>query len=215
MSVTGLHLVTDATLPRDRLLAVVDAAAAHGAGVVQVRAKHATARDFTELVLAVSATVADRALVLVNDRVDVAVAARHAGARVDGVHLGQDDLDPVVARALLGPDAVIGWTAHEAAHLERLTTLPAGTVDYLGVGVVRATRSKDDAPPPLGVDGIGRFAAAAPLPCIAIGGVTAEDVPPLRAAGAAGVAVVSAVCAADDPAAATARLLRAWTGAER
>src|SRR5690606_32846533 len=172
-------------------------------------------RDFTELVLAVSATVADRALVLVNDRVDVAVAARHAGARVDGVHLGQDDLDPVVARALLGPDAVIGWTAHEAAHLERLTALPAGTVDYLGVGVVRATRSKDDAPPPLGVDGIGRFAAAAPLPCIAIGGVTAEDVPPLRAAGAAGVAVVSAVCAADDPAAATARLLRAWTGAGR
>src|SRR5690606_16853801 len=95
VSVTGLHLVTDATLPRDRLLAVVDAAAAHGAGVVQVRAKHATARDFTELVLAVSATVADRALVLVNDRVDVAVAARHAGARVDGVHLGQDDLEPV------------------------------------------------------------------------------------------------------------------------
>lgn len=210
----GLHLVTDQNLPLDRLLAVVDAAADAGASVVQVRAKDASARSFTDAVVAISDTVAGRSTVLVNDRVDVALAARRAGARVDGVHLGQDDLDPVVARELLGPEAIIGLTAHTATHLHDVGALPTGTVDYLGVGLIRPTGSKADAPPVLGVDGFGEFAASAPLPCIAIGGILATDIPELIAVGAAGVAVVSAVCAATDPGAATTEFVTAL-GANR
>lgn len=202
MSFAGLHLVTDTRQPLDRMLRVVDAATASGAAVIQVRVKDGSARAFTETVIAVAGAVGGRAAVVVNDRVDVALAARHAGARVDGVHLGQDDLDPVVARELLGADALIGWTAHHDTHLAAVRELPAGTVDYLGVGLIHPTISKDDGPPCLGVDGFRAFAAAAPLPCVAIGGVRTEDVPGLMAAGAAGVAVVSAVAGAPDPAAA-------------
>jgi thiamine-phosphate pyrophosphorylase len=108
--------------------------------------------------VAVSEVVAGRAAVVVNDRGDVALAARHAGARVDGVHLGQEDLDPVVARHLLGPEALIGWTAHRGVHLRAVAALPEGTVDYLGVGLVRPTTSKADGPPVLGVGGVGTFA---------------------------------------------------------
>lgn len=202
MTPAGLHLVTDERLPLDRLLVVVDAAARAGAAVVQVRAKGATARAFTETTVAVAEVVARRAAVLVNDRVDVALAARHAGARVDGVHLGQDDLDPRAARDLLGPDALIGWTAHRDAHRRAAEALPAGTVDYLGVGLVNPTTSKDDGPPVLGADGFGAFALSTSLPCVAIGGVRVTDVPDLMAAGASGVAVVSAISGAPDPAAA-------------
>nr|WP_283251784.1 thiamine phosphate synthase [Aeromicrobium duanguangcaii] len=209
----GLHLVTDERLGRDRLLAVVAAAAGAGVAAVQVRAKHTTAREFTDLVAAISAAVAGRALVLVNDRVDVALAARHVGVRVDGVHLGQDDLDPVVARTLLGPDATVGWTAHAPEHLQAAHVLPPGTVDYLGVGLVHPTTSKADGPPVLGVDGFGAFAHAAPLPCIAIGGVRLADVPGLMAAGAHGVAVVSAISEAADPGRAAADLVAAAGGA--
>lgn len=194
--------MTDGRLRLDRLLIVVDAAVRAGAAVVQVRGKEASARELTETVVAVSQVVDDRAAVLVNDRLDVALAARHGGARVDGVHLGQDDLDPVVARHLLGPDALIGWTAHRDAHLRALASLPEGTVDYLGVGLVRPTTSKADGPPVLGVAGFGSFALSTELPCIAIGGVRVTDVPDLVAVGAAGVAVVTAVADAPDPGAA-------------
>lgn len=209
MSPAGLHLVTDGSLPMERLLSVVDAAAAAGASFIQVRAKEADARTLTDLAIAVSDTAAGRAAVLVNDRVDVALAARHAGASIEGVHLGQSDLDPVVARDLLGPEAVIGWTAHDRRHLDSLASIPAGTIDYLGVGVIHPTGSKDDAPPTLGVEGFGAFADATALPCIAIGGVRLADVPDLVSAGAAGVAVVSAVCSAADPHAATTEFVSA------
>ncbi|MBC9226887.1 thiamine phosphate synthase [Aeromicrobium sp. 636] len=211
--ISGLHLVTDERLARDRLLDVVGAAVTAGTAVVQVRAKHATARELTETVAAVSAVVSGRALVLVNDRVDVALAARHGGARVDGVHLGQDDLDPVAARALLGPDATVGWTANTPEHLAVAGALPPGTVDYLGVGLIHPTTSKADGPAVLGIEGFGAFARAAALPCIAIGGVRLEDVPGVMAAGAAGVAVVSAVSEAADPGGAAADLVAAIGGA--
>lgn len=201
--IAGLHLVTADQLAGDELRRVVAAAVEGGASVVQVRAKDATSRAFVDRVLIASAAVDGRATLLVNDRVDIALAARLSGARVDGVHLGQDDLDPRIARDLLGPESVIGWTADHADHLATLDAFPAGTVDYLGVGALRATATKLDHPPSLGIGGFAAFASRAPLPCIAIGGVTADDVPALTAAGAAGVAVVSAICAAADPLAAT------------
>lgn len=198
----ALHLVTDDRLAWDRLLAVVDAAAGAGVDVVQLRAKTVTARELLRQARAMSDVIDRRCLLLINDRVDVAVAAREEGARVDGVHLGQGDLPPQTARRLLGAHAVIGWTANTAEHRAAAGSLLQGTVDYLGVGVIRPTSTKPDHPPALGVDGFAAFAAGTPLPCVAIGGVGLDDVAPLRAAGAAGIAVVSAICGAEDPAAA-------------
>jgi len=203
----ALHLVTDDRLPFDRLLEVVDAAAGAGVDVVQLRAKSVTARELLRQAKALSDVVDRRCLLLIDDRVDVALAARDAGARIDGVHLGQSDLPPETARRLLGAHAVIGWTANSPEHRAAASALRQGTIDYLGVGVIRPTSTKPDHPPALGVDGFAAFAAGTALPCVAIGGVGVDDVAPLRAAGAAGIAVVSAICGADDPAATT-RALR-------
>lgn len=203
----ALHLVTDERVPFGRLCEIVDAAVGAGVDVVQLRAKSVTARELLHQAVELSDVIDRRSLLLVDDRVDIAFAARDAGARIDGVHLGQSDLPPETARRLLGTHAVIGWTANTAAHLVAASALPSRTVDYLGVGVIRPTATKPDHPPVLGVDGFAALAAATDLPCIAIGGVTASDVPVLRRAGAAGVAVVSAICAAEDPAT-VARALR-------
>lgn len=206
----SLHLVTDHRMPFARVVDVVDVAASSGVSVVQFRDKTATGHDLFDRVTALSDVIAGRVMFLVDDRVDVVLAARAAGARVDGVHLGQTDLPVFAARRLLGADSLIGWTANTPAHFTAAATLPSGTVDYLGVGVIRATATKADHPEPLGIDGFAALVASAPLPCVAIGGIEVGDVAALRAAGAAGVAVVSAVSGAGDPAAATRALREAW-----
>lgn len=216
MTDVGVYLVTDGVLC-DRhgigVLGVVRAAVHAGVRIVQVRDKDASARDLLALTSAVADAVGDRALVVVDDRLDVALAARHAGHRVAGVHLGQSDVPVEAARALLRPDAHVGLTANTPEHLAAVARLPRGTVDLLGVGVVHPTSTKPDHPPALGHDGFARLARTARstgVPCVAIGGVTLDDVPPLRAAGAAGVAVVSGICAAADPGAAAAAYVAAW-----
>lgn len=209
----GVYLVTDTVLAGRHgrgVLGVVRAAVDAGVRTVQVRDKHASARELLGLAAAVADAVGDRATVVVDDRLDVVLATRHAGHRVAGVHLGQSDVPVGVARALLGPAAHVGLTANTPEHLAAVGALPAGTVDLLGVGVVHPTTTKSDHPAPLGVDGFGRIAAATDLPCVAIGGVGLDDVPSLRAAGAAGVAVVSGICAAADPGAAAAAYVTAW-----
>lgn len=215
MSDLGVYLVTDSTLC-DRhgvgVVGVVRAAVDAGVRIVQVRDKRSSARDLLALTVAVADAVGDVARVVVDDRLDVALAARHAGHRVAGVHLGQSDVPVSAARALLGADGHVGLTANTVAHLDALARVPRGTVDLLGVGVVHPTSTKPDHPPALGHDGFARLAAATDLPCVAIGGIGLDDVAPLRAAGAAGVAVVSGICAAPDPGAAAAALVSAWTG---
>lgn len=206
----SLHLVTDHRMPFARVADVVDAAASSGVSVVQFRDKTATGHDLFDRVTALADVIAGRVMFVVDDRVDVVLAARAAGARVDGVHLGQTDLPVFAARRLLGADSLIGWTANTAAHFASAAALPSGTVDYLGLGVIRATATKTDHPEPLGIDGFAGLVASAPLPCVAIGGIEVGDVAALRRAGAAGVAVVSAVSGAADPAAATRALREAW-----
>ncbi|PZF66655.1 thiamine phosphate synthase [Curtobacterium sp. MCPF17_047] len=214
----GVYLVTDTALAARHghgVLGVVRAAVGAGVRIVQVRDKTASARDLLALTTAVADAVGDRALVVVDDRLDVALAARHAGHRVAGVHLGQSDVPASAARALLGPDAHVGLTANTTRHLVEVATMPTGSVDLLGVGVVHPTSTKPDHPPALGVAGFGRLAATTTVPCVGIGGVTLDDVGPLRQAGAAGVAVVSGICAAPDPGAAAAAFVAAWDGAVR
>jgi thiamine-phosphate pyrophosphorylase len=130
--------------------------------------------------------------------------AKEAGA--DGAHIGQDDGDPAAARVLLGPDALIGLSVTRVAEI---ATVDASVVDYVGLGPVFATATKPDAAPALGLAGARAIAARLPVPWIAIGGIDAANAADVIAAGAAGIAVVSAICAADDPAEAAAGLRRA------
>lgn len=209
-----LHVLTDAALCGARgVPETARAAVDGGATVVQVRAKHASTAELLDLVHRVADAVRGRATVLVNDRVDVYLAARNGGACVHGVHVGQSDLPAATVRALVGPDAVVGLTAHRPEHLAAVAALPTGTIDYLGVGVVRRTTTKPDHPPVLGIPGIAALNAATPLPCVAIGGIRPPDLPTLRHHGLAGVAVLSAVCTAPSPHAATRTLTHRWAAA--
>ena len=210
----SVYLVTDAgqVAARGRdLLDTVRRAVAGGVSAVQVREKGAPARTFLEAVAAIGAVLPEPVALFVNDRVDVFCAARDVGARVTGVHLGQDDLPVAAARALVGPEAVIGLSAATPAQVQPAGTDP-GRVDYLGVGVVRATATKIDTPDPLGVAGIADRVRLTSLPVVAIGGVTVADMAPLRACGAAGAAIVSGICAAEDPEAAAGAYAAAWAG---
>ncbi|MBO9626084.1 MAG: bifunctional hydroxymethylpyrimidine kinase/phosphomethylpyrimidine kinase [Microbacterium sp.] len=210
----SLYLVTDAALcGRRGVVETVRRAVDGGVRIVQLRDKLATDAETTAQLVELSRVIDGRALLVVNDRLDAALAARAAGARVDGVHLGQGDASVLRARAALGPDALIGLTANSQEHLDAVLALPDGTVDYLGVGVIRPTLTKPDHPPALGVEGFRAFAAASPLPCVAIGGVGIDDTEALRAAGAAGLAVVSALCGAQDPADSARAFLARWRAA--
>lgn len=207
----SVYLVTDPELCGPRgVVETVRRAVAGGVRFVQLRDKTATDAHIVDQLVELSAVLDGRALLVVNDRLDAVLAARERGARVDGVHLGQGDASVLRAREMLGPDAIIGLTANTLEHLEAVRALPAGTIDHLGVGVIHPTSTKPDHPPALGIDGFRAFAAASPLPCVAIGGVGLDDVVALRDAGAAGVALVSALCAADDPRAAARTFRQRW-----
>ncbi|WP_243074011.1 thiamine phosphate synthase [Microbacterium sp. SS28] len=210
----SLHLVTDERLAFPRLTSVVDAAVDAGVSVVQLRSKAAATGELLVQAIVLSRVIAGRAAFVVDDRLDIVLAARDAGARVDGIHLGQRDLPPRAARRLLGPESLIGWTANTPEHLAAAAGMPDGTIDYLGVGVIRPTATKPDHPAPLGIDGFAALAQRTAFPCVAIGGVTADDVLALRRVGAAGVAVVSAICGADDPRAATREFARSLAASQ-
>lgn len=206
-----LYLVTDTLLCGERPVADVAAAAVSGgATCVQVRNKTASSRELLAQLTAVADAVGSMVPVLVDDRVDVFLAARAAGSPVSGVHIGQSDLPAGLVRSMVGPNAIVGLSAGTTADMRAAEELPVGTVDYLGVGPVHATATKPDHPQPLDIEGIARLVAASTLPCVGIGGIKYDDAGPLRAAGAAGIAVVSVICAAEDPQMAAAHLLQAW-----
>lgn len=196
-----LIVVTDPDCGAGRtVLDVVRAALRGGAPAIQLRMKNASAREMTELARALLAeTRAAGALLFVNDRVDVALAA---GA--DGAHVGQDDLPVHAARAITPPGFLLGVSA-ETAELARAAE--ADGADYVGVGPVYPTGSKADAGDAVGAERIAEVAAAVRIPVVGIGGITIDDAPAVLHAGAAGIAVISAVMRADDPEAATRALL--------
>lgn len=195
-SLAGLHVIVDS-------VALAEAALRGGAAAIQVRTKAGTDRERLALIVAVGERCrAAGALCLVNDRVDLALAAA-----ADGVHLGADDLPVEVARALSRPGFLIGGTARDPATGRRLVAQGA---DYLGVGPVWATTSKTALPDPIGLDGLRAVAGSVEVPVVAISGINAGRIPAALAAGAAGVAVIGAVGAAPDPVAATRQLVRAF-----
>jgi thiamine-phosphate pyrophosphorylase len=196
-----LHVLTDARAGRNAY-ALAEQALIAGAPVIQLRVKGCTDRELYDLATRLrSACTAHSATLIVNDRVDIALAV---GA--EGTHLGAGDLPVAVVRRLAGPWHLIGGTARNPADAAALV---AEGADYLGVGPAYATSTKDGLPAALGPDGVGVVAAAVAVPVIAIGGVTAARVAELLAAGAHGVAVVAAVSDAADPVTATKELLDA------
>lgn len=182
------------------------AAAAGGATAVQLRDPGATTRELMELGGALKRTLEGTGVpLIINDRIDVALALD-----AEGAHIGQRDMDPRSARRLLGRDKHLGLSISSLAELDETIALPNGTIDLLGVGPVRSTARKPDASAPIGWDGLAQICRVADIPCVAIGGLLVDDAPAVRAAGAVGMAVISAICGQPDPAAAAAQLAGAW-----
>ena len=204
----SLYLVTDPEMTARRgLVETVAAAVEGGVTMVQLRHKDGPARMVAEAGRALHALLAPRGIpLIVNDRIDVAHAI---GA--EGVHVGQDDLPSAAARAILGPRAIIGLSITGENQLAGCD--PAG-VDYVGLGPLFPTGTKADAAGALGEAAFAVIRRRLPCPVVAIGGITAHNAARAIAAGADGIAVVSAICAAADPGAA-ARALRAAVNAAR
>lgn len=195
-SIGRLHLITDEAIDPVEIVPTVGLAVQAGVDAVQVRYPHLGAREISYLVKAIQRdTVTSNTAVIVNDRVDVAMAL---GA--DGVHLGQRSLGVVEVRRLAGPDLLIGVSVHSMAEV---TEAVAGGVEYLTFGHVYPTRSHPDEPG-RGIALLAEVVAAvAPVPVIAIGGITPERVPDVLRAGATGVAVMRSILNTDNVAAAT------------
>jgi thiamine-phosphate pyrophosphorylase len=195
-----LYLVTDPRLCRGRpLREIVAAAVEGGVTLVQLRDKEAEGRALLEHARALKALLDPRDVpLLINDRIDIALAAGAAGC-----HVGQTDLPAAAARALLGPDAILGVSLDAVGQVR---ALDPEQVDYVAYGPFAATATKADAGPPVGAAGLAAVRAQTALPLVAIGGVDEANAGAAVAAGADGIAVVAAIMAAADPAAASRRL---------
>ncbi|MEO1313601.1 MAG: thiamine phosphate synthase, partial [Pseudomonadota bacterium] len=196
MNALRLYLVTDPDLCRTfGLVETVQAAVAGGVTMVQIRDKTATTAERTAMGRAVKSALAGQPIpVVMNDDIEAAVAAG-----LDGAHIGQDDITLEAARAALGPGKILGLSCETEATVRAADRT---LVDYLGVGPVFATRTKSDHKPPIHFTGLRALCALTPLPTVAIGGLTAAHVAEVGAAGADGLAVVSAICGQPDPRAA-------------
>lgn len=201
---------------------VVRAALDAGFTIVQVRSKVAGARELIECTRSAAEVIAeagksDTVPLLVDDRLDVVLAAREAGIKVDGVHVGQSDIPVEVCRTYLGEDSIVGLSA--AAHEMRryIETADMAQVDYLGVGPLHETATKPDC----GLDDDGHVITrsleeladlrrVSPRPIVVGGGVKAADIPALAKTGVDGFFVVSAVAGAPDPYAAAKELVDLW-----
>ena len=198
-----LYLVTDRGLARGRpLAAIVREAVAGGVTCVQLREKNLETREFLEEARALRAATRELGVpLIINDRAEIALAV---GA--DGVHLGQRDLPLPAARKLGPPGWLIGVSAESVADAVRAEREGA---DYVGVSPVFATPTKTDHAPPLGLEGLRTIRAAVKIPLVAIGGIQTGNARDVIRAGADGLAVVSAILAAESPRAAAAELRKA------
>ena len=162
-----------------------------GATVVQLRAKHLNSRELYDAAMSLGEIVKDtRTTLLVNDRVDIALAADS-----HGVHLGQDDLHPSDAREILGPNAVIGFSTHNLEQIAEAARLP---LDYIAFGPVFETSTKENPDPVVGTDLLVKaVAAAGSIPVVAIGGIGPENVSEIAPAGASAAAVIGSLFSAE------------------
>ncbi len=187
-----LYLVTDRELSKLPFHEMIKKAVKGGVTVIQLREKNLSTREFIEEAIEVKKIIeGSENPLIINDRVDIALAVR-----ADGVHLGNDDMPVDVARRILGKNFIIGASAgsvEEAIEKEKMGA------DYIAVSPVFSTPTKPDAGPPLGLDGIKEIKKSVKVPVIGIGGINKEKVFDVIKSGADGVAVVSAIVSSEDP----------------
>lgn len=191
-----LYLVTDPAVCADiGVLETVRRVVAGGVTMVQLRDKHATTAERTDLAVALKEALYGTGVPLViNDDVVAAVAAN-----ADGAHIGQGDISPEKARAMLGSNKIVGLSCETP---QTVRDADPSVVDYLGLGPVFSTATKTDHANPIGLDGLAKLVALSSLPNVAIGGLKPGHINDVLASGADGMAVVSAICGQSDPRAA-------------
>ena len=202
---------------------IVRVAVAAGFTCVQIRSKTASSGELIRLCGESAAEIArlgksDEVALLVDDRLDIVLAAREAGVKVDGIHVGQSDIPAAVCRKYLGKDAIIGLSAPVRDLIEFVRSADLSDIDYLGAGPLHPTPTKtdcglDETTGEVVVRTLGELfelAHASRLPVVVGGGVKAADLPALASTGVAGFFVVSAVAGAPNPAAAARELVAAW-----
>lgn len=201
---------------------IIKDAVVAGFTCVQIRSKVASARELIGLTRAAAQVIAevgkaDEVALLVDDRLDVILAARKEGIKVDGIHVGQADIPVDVCRHYLGETAIIGLSARTDDLFSYVKTADVSQIDYFGAGPVHETKTKPDCG--LERDGkvitrsfaeLSKLAKLSPIPVVVGGGVKLVDIPPLAQTGVDGFFVVTAVSEADDPKAAAAELVKAW-----
>jgi thiamine-phosphate pyrophosphorylase len=205
----SLYLVTDRGLARGRpTMDIVAAAVRGGATVVQLREKDCPTLEFIEQALNIKDFLRARNIpLIINDRLDVAQAVK-----ADGVHLGQTDMPLDMARSIVGHTMLIGISAES---LQDAIEAEKGGADYLGVSPIYATPTKTDTAPALGLEGLREIRKAVRLPLVGIGGLNRQNAAEVIRNGGDGVAVVSAIVAADDPETAARDLKRVIAGAQK
>ncbi|SFT90139.1 thiamine-phosphate diphosphorylase [Selenomonas sp. GACV-9] len=201
---------------------IVRLAVAQGFTCVQIRSKTASARELIALCDASAQVIAElgqsgKTALLVDDRLDVAWAARQAGIAVDGIHVGQKDIPAAACRNLLGPEAIVGLSARPYELIDYVLHLDTSDIDYFGAGPLHPTASKPDAG--MTADGqrhtrsfaeLTELHRISPIPVVVGGGVKAADLPELKRTGVEGFFVISAIAGADDPAKAAAEMVNIW-----
>src|SRR5262245_26666623 len=186
-----IYPITDTTISGLSHSEQIERLAAGGATLIQLREKRASPREFYRM--AIDAMTIARRLgvqIIVNDRVDIAVAVN-----ADGVHLGQDDLPPDKARSLMGEGRIIGFSTHSLEQAIAAESLP---IDYLALGPVFNTASKEKPDPVVGISAITRIKPQTTRPLVAIGGITLDAVSQVISAGADSVAIISDLLTAKD-----------------
>ncbi|MHC0045585.1 thiamine phosphate synthase [Vibrio campbellii] len=200
MNAYRLYLVTDDQQDLATLKRVVRKAVEGGVTMVQVREKHGDVRAFIERAQAVKDILKDTDVpLIINDRVDVALVVD-----ADGVHLGQSDMPATIARELIGPNKILGLSIENEEQLTEADSLP---IDYIGLSAIFATPTKTNTKKHWGIDGLKMALETTSLPIVAIGGINESNIPQLSATGVHGLALVSAICHAEDPKAASEYLL--------
>lgn len=196
-----LYLVTDRPLSLGRDIDwIVEEAVKGGATMVQLREKDCSTREFIELAAKLMETLKPLGIpLLINDRIDVALAVD-----ADGVHIGQSDMPYKTARALLGPDKIIGLSVE---NMEDIRVANELDVDYVGISPVYATHTKTDTAAPFGLEGLREAVKLSIHPTVAIGGMNMKTAKDVMACGTDGIAVVSAIVSADSPCEAARNLL--------
>lgn len=197
----SVYLVTDRELARGRTtLEIAGAAIRGGVSCIQLREKTCSTREFIDEALAIRSLLARHEIpLIINDRVDVALAVK-----ADGIHLGQKDMPCSMARKIIPESMIVGISVES---LDDAIAAQKDGADYLGVSPIYSTPTKTDTAQPLGLEGLRSIRSEVDLPLVGIGGLNADNAAAVIHNGADGVAVVSAIVAADDPEAATRDLI--------